>query len=377
MKILVAVDSFKGSLGSREAGEIIKAAILEELTGAEVIVKPLADGGEGTVEALTEGLGGDFIDLDVKGPLGGKVRATYGVVEDMAIMEMAQASGLTLVDKRERNPLKTTSYGLGDMIVDALDRGYRNFIIGIGGSATNDLGLGMLTRLGFKFLDQAGERVGICGRDLENIADIDDREVDGRLKECKFQVACDVDNPLFGPRGAARIYGPQKGASLDEIDRLDTWAEKFSSLVEKKYGLAYEKMPGAGAAGGLGYAFKTFLEGELTSGIDIVTEFLGLEEAIRNCDLAITGEGELDYQTMMGKAPSGVAKLAKKYGLPVIALAGSLGRDVEKINDQGVDAYFSITPRPMSLEEAMDRELASFNLRTSVRQIMRLYSLKI
>lgn len=376
MKVVVAVDSFKGSLGSTEAGEIIKEGILEEISDAEVIVRPLADGGEGTVEALTIGLDGKFIDLDVTGPLGKNTKARYGVVGDTAIMEMAESSGLTLVEKDKRNPLYTTTYGLGDMIVDALDSGYKKFIIGIGGSATNDIGLGMLSRLGFKFLDTDGNEVGIYGKDLENIADVDDTNVDERLIESKFQIACDVDNPLFGENGAANIYGLQKGASKEDIEKLDIWAEKFSNIVKKKYNKFYENIAGVGAAGGLGYAFKTFLNSQLLSGIDIIGEFLKLEDYIKDADLAITGEGEMNYQTMMGKAPSGVAKIAKKYDVPVIGIAGSLGKDVEKINDEGIDAYFSITPKPITLDKAMESEFARVNLKNTIKQIIRVYNMK-
>ncbi len=376
MKIVVAVDSFKGSLGSTEAGEIIKEGILEEVSDAEVIVRPLADGGEGTVEALTIGLDGNFIDLDVTGPLGKNTRAKYGVVGDTVIMEMAESSGLTLVEKEKRNPLYTTTYGLGDMIIDGLDRGYRQFIIGIGGSATNDIGLGMLSRLGFKFLDTDENKVGIYGKDLKYIADIDDTNVDNRLIESKFQIACDVDNPLFGENGAANIYGPQKGASKEDIEKLDIWAERFSDIVKKKYNKSCENIAGVGAAGGLGYAFKTFLNSELLSGIDIIGEFLNLEDYIKDADLAITGEGEMDYQTMMGKAPSGVAKIAKKYDVPVIGIAGSLGKDVEKINEKGIDAYFSITPKPVTLDKAMESEFARVNLKNTIKQIIRVYNMK-
>ena len=375
MKVLVAVDSFKGSLGSKEAGDIIKEGILEVIDDAEVIVSPLADGGEGTVDALIGGLDGEFVDVSVKGPKDRDVVARYGLVGEKAIMEMAASSGLTLVEEEERNPLDTTTYGLGDMIKDALDRGYREFIIGIGGSATNDIGLGMLTSLGFRFLDGNGKEVGIYGKDLEHIVDIDDSEVDERLKNCKFEIACDVDNPLFGENGAAHIYGPQKGASDEDIRKLDIWAENFSNIVREKYGKSFEDLKGVGAAGGLGYAFKTFLDAELLRGIDIISDFLGLEDSIKDCDLAITGEGEMNHQTMMGKAPSGVAKLAKKYNLPVIGIAGSLGRDVEKINAEGIDAYFSIQPRPISLEKAMEREVARKNLKETIKQIMNVYKM--
>lgn len=375
MKVLVAVDSFKGSLGSREAGEIIKEGILDTIKDAEVTVSPIADGGEGTVEALVDGLNGEYIDVEVKGPLNDKVIARYGVIKDVVVMEMASSSGLTLVPEEKRNPLNTTTYGLGDMIKDALDRGYNNFIIGLGGSSTSDIGLGMLSSLGFKFLDENKKEVGIFGRDLKNIKYIDDTSVDKRLFDSKFKIACDVDNPLYGENGAAAIYGPQKGADKETIKTLDEYAINFSKVVSKKYKTDYENISGVGAAGGLGYAFMSFLNGELSPGIDIIIDFLKLDEKIKKVDLAITGEGEINYQTMMGKAPSGVAEVAKKYAIPVIGIAGALGKDVELINDKGIDAFFSITPKPISLEKAMDREFAKENLKRTISQIMRVYKL--
>ncbi|MBP2024840.1 glycerate kinase [Peptoniphilus stercorisuis] len=375
MKIFVAVDSFKGSMGSIEAGTIIKEAIIEEIPEAEVKISPLADGGEGTVKALVDGLKGKYIDVEVQGPLNEKIIAKYGAVDKVAIMEMAESSGLTLVEKEKRNPLFTTTYGLGDMIKDALDKNYREFIIGIGGSATSDVGLGMLQSLGFEFLDKNGNKVGIFGKDLENIAEIKDEKVDKRIYESTFQIACDVDNPLFGKNGAAYIYGPQKGASKEDIIKLDKYTKNFSEIVKEKYKLENENINGTGAAGGLGYAFKTFLKADLIPGIEIITDFLKIEEEIKSSKLAITGEGELDHQTMMGKAPSGVAKIAKKYNVPVIAVAGSLGKDVEKINNEGIDAYFSITPKPMTLEDAMNSEFAKKNLKSTIKQIMKVYKM--
>lgn len=375
MKIFVAVDSFKGSMGSIEAGTIIKEAIIEEIPEAEVKISPLADGGEGTVKALVDGLKGKYIDVEVQGPLNEKIIAKYGAVDKVAIMEMAESSGLTLVEKEKRNPLFTTTYGLGDMIKDALDKNYREFIIGIGGSATSDVGLGMLQSLGFEFLDKNGNKVGIFGKDLENIAEIKDEKVDKRIYESTFQIACDVDNPLFGKNGAAYIYGPQKGASKEDIIKLDKYTKNFSEIVKEKYKLENENIKGTGAAGGLGYAFKTFLKADLIPGIEIITDFLKIEEEIKSSKLAITGEGELDHQTMMGKAPSGVAKIAKKYNVPVIAVAGSLGKDVEKINNEGIDAYFSITPKPMTLEDAMNSEFAKKNLKSTIKQIMKVYKM--
>ena len=375
MKILVAVDSFKGSLGSREAGEIIKDGILDIIDDADVLVSPIADGGEGTVEALVDGLKGQYIDVEVKGPLDDEVMARYGVIKDVVVMEMASSSGLTLVPEEKRNPLNTTTYGLGDMIKDALDKGYRNFIIGLGGSSTSDIGLGMLNSLGFRFLDKNKKELGIFGKDLKDIKYIDDSLVDERIYKSKFKIACDVDNPLYGENGAAAIYGPQKGADKEIINILDEYAINFSKIVTEKYKTNYENISGVGAAGGLGYAFMSFLNGELSPGIDIIIDFLKLDEKMKDMDLAITGEGEINYQTMMGKALSGVAKVAKKYNIPVIGIAGALGKDVELINDKGIDAFFSITPKPISLEKAMDREFAKENLKRTISQIMRVYKL--
>ena len=281
MNILVSVDSFKGSLESIEAGEIIREGILNVVEDAKVIVKPLADGGEGTVSALTTGLGGQFVDIEVEGPLKAKVTARYGIVEGRAIMEMASSSGLTLLEKKDRNPLNTSTFGLGEMIKDALDKGYRDFIIGIGGSATNDLGIGMLKSLGYRFLGEDNRELEARGKDLNKIVKIDDSQVDRRLKDCVFEIACDVDNPLYGENGASYVYGPQKGASPDIVEELDMGARKFSDLVGKKYGLHYESVEGVGAAGGLGYAFKTFLGGKLLKGIDIIINFLEIEEDMK------------------------------------------------------------------------------------------------
>lgn len=375
MKILVSLDSFKGSLESIEAGNAVREGILEVYKDANVIVKPLADGGEGTVSALVTGLDGEFIYTNVTGPDLRDVKARYGVVGEQVIMEMAESSGLTLVEPKDRNPLNTTTYGLGEMIIDALDKGYREFIIGIGGSATNDIGLGMLTALGFKFLNENKKEVGILGKNLEHIKYIDDKNVDKRIFDSTFKIACDVNNPLYGENGAANIYGPQKGASKSDIEKLDKWALNFSNIVKDKYSLDTAHIEGVGAAGGLGYAFLNFLSADLERGINIVVDFLNMEKYIKDVNLAITGEGGMNNQTLMGKAPSGIANLAKKYNIPVIAIAGSLSDEVDFLNKGGIDAYFSITPRPMSFEEALDKKTSYNNLKNTTKQIMNVYKM--
>jgi glycerate kinase len=373
MKVVIAIDSLKGSLSSIEAGAAIKEGILK-VCDAQVIVKPLADGGEGTVEALLSGMGGKEIKLDVTGPLGQKVPCTYGILEDnkTAIMEMSAAAGIKLVPKEALNPLHTTTYGVGEMIKDAVMHGCRNFIIGIGGSATNDGGIGMLEALGFEFLDKEGKPVGPEGKEVSKITSI---RIEGALKElkdCCFKIACDVTNPLFGPNGASYVFGPQKGATAAIAMTLDSGLKSFSSVVEKALGKDYSSVPGTGAAGGLGFAFLTFLNATLESGINIILKEIKLEEDILDADFVITGEGKLDFQTAMGKAPVGVAKLAKKHGKKVIAFAGGSTADAVKCNEEGIDAYFSILQLPMTVEEAMQYETARTNLISAATQVFRL-----
>jgi len=374
MKVVIAIDSFKGSLSSMDAGNAIKAGILKAVD-AQVIVKPLADGGEGTTDALIEGLGGEKISLTVKGPLETPAQAYYGYLKETntAIMEMAMASGITLVPRGSLNPLAATTYGVGEMIKDAAQRGIRNFIIGIGGSATNDGGTGMLTALGYEFLDAQGQPVGLGAQCLEKIVSISDKNRLSILDECHFQIACDVENPLCGPKGSTYIYGPQKGVTESQLPILDKGMENYGKAAEAFTGKSTMTIAGTGAAGGLGFAFLTFLNATLKSGIDLILDAVDLETAMDSADYVITGEGRLDQQTAMGKGPMGVARLGKKYGAKTIALAGSVTDGAAACNDAGLDGYFSILSSVCTLEEAMAPDIARKNLSLTAEQLFRLF----
>lgn len=378
MKIVIAVDSFKGSLSSIEAGKAIEEGIRRVYLNSEVVVKPLADGGEGTVEALIAGLNGKLRTIKVTGPLGEMVDCCYGIIESktMAVIEMAQSSGLTLVPKSKRNPLYTTTYGLGQVIKDAIKQGCRRFIIGIGGSATNDGGIGMLQALGFELLDEDGKQVDFGALGLKQLKIIKTSKVLPVIKECDFMIACDVNNPLCGPLGSSYVYGPQKGANKELIVQMDKWLNEYAILSKEICPLANMNYPGAGAAGGLGFAFLTFLNAKLDSGIKLVLQEINFEEEVKDTNLIITGEGSLDFQTTMGKAPIGVAKLAKKYNLPVIAFAGSISNDANICNNAGIDAYFSILRNIVTLPEAMNKERAKENITNTVEQVFRLWKIR-
>ena len=373
MKVVIAIDSLKGSMTSMEAGRAIKEGILTVDPSTEVIVKPLADGGEGTTEALAEGLGGEMIHVNVHGPLENPVDAAYGMISESktAIMEMAAAAGIILVGKDKR-PLDATTYGVGEMIRDAITRGCREFIIGIGGSATNDGGIGMLTALGYEFLDAEGKPAGIGAGALYKVAKICDDKVMPELKDCHFRIACDVTNPLCGENGSTYIYGPQKGVTVELRDELDHAMGAYAQVVKAYNGTDYAKTPGAGAAGGLGFAFLSFLSGELLPGIELVLNAVEMDKAMEGADLVFTGEGRLDYQTAMGKAPVGIAKMAKKHGAKVIALAGAVIEGAQECNEQGIDAYFPILRQVVTLDEAMDPATARKNMVETTEQIMRL-----
>ena len=373
MKIVIAIDSLKGSLSSMEAGHAIEQGIRNVLPETKVLVKPLADGGEGTTEALVEGLGGDMVQVQVHGPLETPVNAAYGVIRksNTAIMEMAAAAGIILVGKDKR-PLDATTYGVGEMIRDAITRGCREFIIGIGGSATNDGGIGMLTALGYEFLDAEGKPAGIGAGALYKVAKICDDKVMSELKDCHFRIACDVTNPLCGENGSTYIYGPQKGVTVELRDELDHAMGAYAQVVKAYNGTDYAKTPGAGAAGGLGFAFLSFLSGELLPGIELVLNAVEMDKAMEGADLVFTGEGRLDYQTAMGKAPVGIAKMAKKHGAKVIALAGAVIEGAQECNEQGIDAYFPILRQVVTLDEAMDPATARKNMVETTEQVMRL-----
>lgn len=374
MKIVVAIDSFKGSLSSVEAGNAAKEGILRVQKDAEVVVKPLADGGEGTVEALVSGMGGSLHRTSVTGPLGTPVICEYGILKDQtAVIEMSGAAGITLIAPNERNPLYTTTYGVGEVIRDAIEKGCRKFLIGIGGSATNDGGVGMLQALGYAFLDESGQQVPYGAEGLRKLKSISDREVLPQLKECTFRIACDVTNPLCGEMGCSAVFGPQKGADSHMIRQMDRWMAGYADLAALLFPGTDPLQPGTGAAGGLGFAFLTFTNAVLESGIRIVLEETGLENAIRDAQLVITGEGRLDGQTAMGKAPTGVAKLAKRHGKTVVALAGSVSEDAYLCNQNGIDAFFPIIRGICTLEEAMQKETARKNMAATAEQVMRLW----
>ena len=418
MKILIAIDSFKGSLSSKEAGEAIKSGILRVVPDAEVVISPLADGGEGTVETLVEALGGSLETVRVKGPLFQEVEAHYGILSEsekfqaeiksdthwetlpenpskahseapsetdsqyspndgkLAIMEMSQASGITLVAPEKRNPLKTGSYGVGEMILDAYHKGCRRFLMGIGGSATNDGGIGMLSALGFRFSKENGEEICPIGEGLKDLARIDATSVPKGLLHCSFQIACDVENPLYGENGASLVYGFQKGGNKELLSQMDLWMKRYSELVKEYNPAANPEAPGSGAAGGLGFAFRSFLQGELKSGVSLILEETKLSEKMQGADLVITGEGRLDEQSSMGKAPIGVAKLAKAQGIPVLAFAGAVTVGAKACNQAGIDAYFPILREITTLEDAMNKENARRNLEDTVEQVIRLYRLR-
>ena len=374
MRVVVAIDSFKGSLSSLQAGNAVKEAVLRVDQAAEVLVKPLADGGEGTVEALASGFNSEMIELSVHGPLMKSVNAKYCILKQAhtAVIEMAAASGITLISDRERNPLETTTFGVGELIRDAILRGCRRFIVGIGGSATNDGGTGMLSALGFQFLDKDNAPVPLGAKGLSSLCKISTDSVLPELGECTFQIACDVKNPLCGETGCSTVFGPQKGATPEMIRDMDGWLEHYAQVAKTVSATAEENAPGAGAAGGLGFAFRAFTNAMLTPGIDIILREIKLEEDIRNADLVVTGEGRLDGQTVMGKAPIGVARLAKKYGKKVIAFSGCVTEDAEICNDHGIDAFFPILRTVTTPEEAMDPDNAYQNLTSTAYQVFRL-----
>ncbi len=378
MKAVIAIDSLKGSLSSLEAGDAIRAGILKVDSNAQVQVRPLADGGEGTVEALTLGMGGMIQNVSVTGPLGEKVDAAYGILQDgqTAIIEMSAAAGITLVDEKDRNPLYTTTYGVGEMIRDAISKGCRHFIVGIGGSATNDGGIGMLQALGYGFLDAEGNQVPHGAIGLKTLDSITDDQVFPELAECDFRVACDVTNTLCGEKGCSAVFGPQKGADPTMIMQMDKWLAYYAALSREKYAKANMNQAGTGAAGGLGFAFLTYTNAVLESGIKIVLEETKLEDYVKDADLVITGEGRLDGQTVMGKAPIGVARIAKKYGKPVLAFAGAVTPDAVACNENGIDAYFPILRGISTLAEAMEPQTARQNMIDTVEQAIRLFTLQ-
>lgn len=369
MKILIAPDSFKESLSAPEVANAIKSGFLDVFPDAEYELVPVADGGEGTVESMVSATQGNFHHSTVTGPLGTPVKARWGTSGDevYAFIEMAAASGLALVPSEKRNPLYTTSFGTGELIKNALDIGIKNFVIGIGGSATNDGGVGMMQALGVKFLDKNDEPVGAGGEQLLRIKKIDTSMMDARLSECTFQIACDVTNPLTGPEGAAAVFGPQKGATDEIINILDDALNNYANILYKYYKKDIKTFPGAGAAGGLGISLLLFCNGVIKPGIEIVTEALQLDMKMKDADLVITGEGRIDSQTLQGKVPVGIAAMAKKFNIPVIGIAGTVTADFFDLQRGNINTAFSIISQLCSLSQAFEE--AEVNLVNTSRNI--------
>ena len=364
MKIVIAPDSYKESLSALEVAQAVEAGFRQVFPDADYVLVPVADGGEGTVDAMVAATGGRKETVTVSGPLGEPVEAFYGLTGDgdTAVIEMAAASGLALVPPDRRNPLLTSSRGTGELIRAALDAGARRFILGIGGSATNDGGAGMVQALGVRLLDLEGRELDGSGGDLARLERIDVSALDPRLAECRIEVACDVDNPLTGARGASAVFGPQKGATPEMVQALDANLARLARIVGRDLGVAVDTVPGAGAAGGMGAAMLAFFGATLKPGIEIVTAAVDLDTHVRDADLVITGEGRIDFQTVHGKTPIGVARVAKRHGKPVIGIAGSLGAEVGVVHAHGIDAVFSVLGKPCTLDEALRDAAANVEL---------------
>lgn len=374
LRIVLAPDSFKGSLTSAQAAEAMARGVKKALPRAETTLLPLSDGGEGLIDSLVVATGGELLEYEVTGPLGRPVKAKMGLLGggQTAVIEMAQASGLILVPSRERNPLVTTTFGTGELIKKALDLGCTHLIIGIGGSATNDGGMGMAQALGFRFYDEQGEPLGSGGGELARLARIDASGRDPRLDSCRVEVACDVNNPLTGPKGASHIYGPQKGATPEMVKFLDAALERYDQVLQKDLGKNVGRVPGAGAAGGLGAGLMALLGGKLTSGIELVLDVLKFDEKAKDADLVITGEGKFDAQSAYGKVPMGVARRSKALGVPVVVIAGTVLQSAEVLHGEGVSAYFSILNEPMSLKKAVRN--GAVLLENQTAQVVRLFT---
>jgi len=372
MKVVIAIDSFKGSASSMKLASEIKKGILKVYKDSKIVICPIADGGEGTVEALSHSDKAKLVSVTCKDPLGFDVEAQYAIIdENVAVIEMASASGLPLVPVEKRDPSVTSSYGTGDLIKDAIKKGIREFIVGIGGSATNDAGLGMLRSLEFRFLDNTGSEI-LFAKDLDKVVTIDKSKVLKELKGCHFRVACDVNNPLCGLNGATFVYGKQKGADENMMIDLDSKLHYFADMVENESTKKLQNIPGAGAAGGLGFGFLAFLNASLESGIKIILDQVDLKGKIKNADYVITGEGKIDKQSSMGKVLSGIAQVCKEQKVPCIAIAGNCSEANESLHEGGISAYFSIANAPMTLEVAMQEDVALELIRKKAEQIFRL-----
>jgi glycerate kinase len=371
MNILIAPDSYKGSLTASEVAEHISQGIRDVVPGAAIDILPLADGGEGTVDAILKAAGGVKVELEVTGPSGDPVKSFFGILEDRktAVIEVAAASGIVLVPKERLDPLKATSYGTGQLMKAALDHGCSRLIIGLGGSATNDGGAGMAMALGIRFPDADGRDIPFGGGDLDRIRSIDVSGLDARLAGCEIIIASDVTNPLCGPRGASAVFGPQKGATPPMVEKLDGNLCHYGKMIEEKSGIGIIDREGAGAAGGLGVCMIAFMSAQVRRGIDMIFEVTGFEERVRQADLVFTGEGRTDSQTAFGKAPAGVAKLAKKYGKPVVCISGGITEDVSSLYEHGLDVIVGATQSPMTLEEAIVKSPQS--IRHAAASVMR------
>lgn len=374
MNIVVAPDSFKESLPASQVAKNIAVAINKILPTSHVIQLPLSDGGEGLLEVLVQSSGGRLLKVKVKDPLGRDIQANMGILGDQktSVVEMATASGLELLAEDERNPMITSTYGMGQLIKHALDMGCEKIIIGLGGSATNDGGMGMIKALGGKFLNKHGELIGEGGGELDRLDRIDITELDPRLKHCKLTAACDVSNPLTGKQGASMIFGGQKGGSAKDLIKLDNNLSHYASVVQSHIGKEVQSVEGTGAAGGMGFALLSFLNAELRKGIDLIIETLNVEEHIKNADLVFTGEGKIDRQTLYGKTIAGVAQIAMKHNVPVIAIAGKIGEGIDDLYDTGITAAFSIVDQPMNLKQSMQK--TDILIQSCVMNICRLIS---
>jgi glycerate kinase len=373
MKIVVAPNAFKGSLSATEAARAMAAGITAILPAAEVVQVPVADGGDGLVDVAVEALNGERRTLEVTGPRNHPVAADFCYVKsrDLVTVEMALASGLALLPDAQKDPTLTTTYGTGELIRAALDLGVRHIGVGIGGSATNDGGIGMAQALGARFLDQSGQALPGIGASLTAIAAIDLAGLDSRIKTARFEAVCDVDNPLCGPNGAAAVYGPQKGASPAQVEELDRGLRNLADVIREQMGLDVAALPGAGAAGGLGAGLHAFLGAKLRKGIDVIFELVGLADKLNGADLVFTGEGQIDFQTVFGKAPGGVGAAAKARGIPCLAIAGSVGADLGDLHDTGIDAVFSLCTGPATLAASMQH--AKENLARVTQQALRAF----
>ena len=372
VKIVISPQTFKGSISALDAAQAMRSGVLRVVPDADTVLVPVADGGDGTLETLVEGSGGEIKSAEVHGPLGERIEALWGAMGDgvTAMIEMARTSGLALVPLDSRDPLHSTTYGLGEAILAALDEGFRQFIVGIGGSATNDAGAGMAQALGVRLLDSYGSELGPGGAPLADLDKIDISGIDPRVRESSFAVACDVTNPLTGPEGASAVYGPQKGATPEMVERLDKALSHLAEVVKRDLQVDVEHVQGAGAAGGLGGGMQAFLNADLRPGVDIVMDAVGIDAALEGADLVLVGEGEVDFQTVYNKAPIGVARRAKRLDIPVVSVSGGLGEGYKTVHEHGIDAAVAIPSAPMSLDESSQR--ASELIADAAEQAMRL-----